>query len=605
MHGTTRRRTSIHPRARLTARLTAALAGLALSLAPGLAQAQPAAPPGPVTTDRTSAPSTDADGSHAPTADLSFRVERLSGTDRYRTAARVSAHFFAPGVPVAYVASGANHPDALSAGPAAESRGAPVLFTRPGSLPAASAAELSRLRPGRIIVVGGTGAVSGNVITELEALTDGSVTRLAGTDRYATSVRISQDAFPGGAGIVWVATGQDWPDALSAGAAAAVQDGPVLLTGRTSVPSAVRAELVRLDPGRILVAGGSGAVSEAVLQDLRSIATTERIAGGDRYATSVAVSQRVFGPGRPGVNIVTGRDYPDALAAVPTTATTRGPVLLTRPGSLPGAVATDLRRITPRTAYLLGGRGAMTIDIDRAVQRERGVCWAGPTFPRGESQKILTTVPGTSGKKMAFTLDMGGRMEGAEEIVDLLIEQQVCTTFFPTSLSAQTTEGRRVMTKIADHPELFEMGNHTVHHCDMVNGGGGSPSGAPCQRAMTDAFIRSELTDARTVLEGMALMPTEPIWRPPYGAQNARVRTLAASVGYPVTVMWARDTIDWDPATTTQQIINRTTSPLPPSGTIVLAHLGGYRTLDALPQIISVLRANGYTMTTVSQMRDG
>lgn len=588
---------SSRPTARLTARLTAALAGLALTLAPGLVQAQPTSPPGQVGTQDPAV--------HAPAGDLSFRVERLSGTDRYRTAAQVSARFFAPGVPVAYVASGANHPDALSAGPAAESRGAPVLFTRPGSLPAATATELSRLRPGRIIVVGGTGAVSGSVLTELEALTDGAVTRLAGTDRYITSVRVSQDAFPGGAGIVWVATGQDWPDALSAGAAAAVQDGPVLLTGRTSIPSAVRAEIVRLDPGRILVAGGPGAVSEAVLQDLRSIATTERIAGGDRYATSVAVSQRVFGPSRPGVSIVTGRAYPDALAAVPTTGTTRGPVLLTRPGSLPGAVATDLRRTTPRTAYLLGGRGAMTIDIDRAVQRERGVCWAGPTFPSDESQKILTTVPGTSGKKMAFTLDMGGRMEGAEEIVDLLIQHQVCTTFFPTSLSAQTTEGRAVMTKIADHPELFEMGNHTVHHCDLVNGGGGSPSGAPCQRAMTDAFIRSELTDARPVLEGLAMMPTEPIWRPPYGAQDARVRNLAASVGYPVTVMWARDTIDWDPATTTQQIISRTTSPLPPSGTIVLAHLGGYRTLDALPQIISVLRANGYTMTTVSQMRDG
>lgn len=588
---------SSRPTARLTARLTAALAGLALTLAPGLVQAQPTSPPGQVGTQDPAV--------HASAGDLSFRVERLSGTDRYRTAAQVSARFFAPGVPVAYVASGANHPDALSAGPAAESRGAPVLFTRPGSLPAATATELSRLRPGRIIVVGGTGAVSGSVLTELEALTDGAVTRLAGTDRYITSVRVSQDAFPGGAGIVWVATGQDWPDALSAGAAAAVQDGPVLLTGRTSIPSAVRAEIVRLDPGRILVAGGPGAVSEAVLQDLRSIATTERIAGGDRYATSVAVSQRVFGPSRPGVSIVTGRAYPDALAAVPTTGTTRGPVLLTRPGSLPGAVATDLRRTTPRTAYLLGGRGAMTIDIDRAVQRERGVCWAGPTFPSDESQKILTTVPGTSGKKMAFTLDMGGRMEGAEEIVDLLIQHQVCTTFFPTSLSAQTTEGRAVMTKIADHPELFEMGNHTVHHCDLVNGGGGSPSGAPCQRAMTDAFIRSELTDARPVLEGLAMMPTEPIWRPPYGAQDARVRNLAASVGYPVTVMWARDTIDWDPATTTQQIISRTTSPLPPSGTIVLAHLGGYRTLDALPQIISVLRANGYTMTTVSQMRAG
>ena len=247
----------------------------------------------------------------------------------------------------------------------------------------------------------------------------------------------------------------------------------------------------------------------------------------------------------------------------------------------------------------------MTIDIDRAVQRERGVCWAGPTYPGTESQKILTTVSGTTSRKVAFTLDMGGRMEGAEQIVDYLIANQVCTTFFPTSLSAETTQGRAVMAKIAAHPELFEMGNHTVHHCDMVRGGGGSPTGAPCNRAMTDAFIRSELTTAADVLGPLAQMPIQPLWRPPYGSHDARVRNLAAGVGYPVTVMWGRDTIDWDPATTTAQIVARTTSPLPPSGTIVLAHLGGYKTGEALPQIVSTLRANGYTMTTVSDMRDG
>ncbi|QFG68315.1 cell wall-binding repeat-containing protein [Ornithinimicrobium pratense] len=585
-------RSSTHLTTRLVARLTAVLAGAALAVSPALVQAQPTPP-------------AEQAAVQEPAGDLSFRVERLEGGDRYRTAARVSARFFTPRVPVAYVASGVNYPDALSAGPAAESRGAPVLFVRPGSVPEATAAELRRLQPGRIIVVGGSSAVNDGVLTELRALTTGTVTRLAGPDRYGTSVRISQDAFPGGADIVWVATGQAWPDALAAGAAAAVQDGPVLLTGRTSVPSAVRAEIARLKPSRILVAGAGGAVSDAVVQDLRSLAPTERISGTDRYATSVAISRRVFGTNRPGVHVATGHAYPDALAAVPTAGTTRGPVLLTRPGSLPGAVATELRRITPRTAYLLGGRGSMSLDIDRAVQRERGICWAGPTYPGNESQKVLTTVPGTTGKKVAFTLDMGGRLEGAEQIVDYLIANQVCTTFFPTSLSADSTQGRKVMAKIAAHPELFELGNHTVHHCDLVRGGGGSPTAAPCNRTMTDAFVRAELATAEPALERLAKMPIQPLWRPPYGAHDARVRSLAASVGYPVTVMWGRDTIDWDPATTAAQIVSRTTSPLPPSGTIVLAHLGGYKTSEALPQIVSTLRGAGYTLTTVSDMRDG
>jgi peptidoglycan/xylan/chitin deacetylase (PgdA/CDA1 family) len=122
---------------------------------------------------------------------------------------------------------------------------------------------------------------------------------------------------------------------------------------------------------------------------------------------------------------------------------------------------------------------------------------------------------------------------------------------------------------------------------------------------MTSTFIRSELTTAESVLLRQTGMSTKPYWRPPYGSTNQFVQDQATAVGYPKTVMWARDTIDWDPATTTAQIVARTTSPLPTSGSIVLAHLGGFRTPDALPEIIRVLRANGYTMTTVSDMRDG
>lgn len=582
-------------------RLLTCLAALALVTSPAVAQGLPevgGASPG--VSDEGAG-----DGVTTQAGDLDFRVERLVGSDRFGTAAQVSLRFHSPGVPVAYVTSGTDFPDALSAGPAADRQGGPVLFVRPDSVPTATMHELRRLDPGRIVVVGGPSAVSDDVLAALRGLTDGGVTRLAGTTRFGTSAAVSRATFPAGAATVWVSTGRNWPDALSAGAAAAVQDSPVLLVDSTSVPGVVRDEIVRLAPDRILVVGGPSAVGDAVVRDLATIATTERVAGSDRYTTSAAVARRAFGPDRPGVTLATGAAFPDALAAVPATATTRGPVLLSRSTSLPGASAVELDRLTPGTAYLLGGRSSLSIDVARAVQRERGVCWAGPTYPATEAQRILTTVPGTTSRKVAFTLDMGGRLDGATEIIDYLVEHQVCTTFFPTSAMADSPEGRPVLSRIAAHPELFEIGNHTVHHCDLVNGGGGSPSAAPCATAMTDAVVRAELANATPVLERLAQMPVRPLWRPPYGSHNARVRTLAASVGYPATAMWARDTIDWDPDTTTAQIVARTTSPLPTSGSIVLAHLGGYHTGEALPQIVSTLRANGYTLTTISDMRDG
>lgn len=573
--------------------LTALVCALGVSLAPGLG-----ATASPTVTAAAPVP-------QAPTiqdGDLDFTVERLAGSDRYATATAISREFTAAGVPVVYVAAGGSFADALSAGPAAARGGAPVLFVRQTGIPSATATELTRLRPGRIVVVGGSAVVGDTVLAALRSYTTGTVTRVSGTDRFGTSVAVSRSAFPGGADTVYVSTGRNWPDALSGGAAAVVQNAPVLLSDTSSVPSAVLAEIDRLDPSRIMLVGGTSAVSEAAAAQLRTIATTERISGADRYATALAVSQRVFGPDRPGVTIATGTDYPDALAGVPASRITRGPILLARTSSLPGSG--ELDRITPTTAYLLGGTGVLSIDVARAAQRERGVCWAGPTL-LGGSQQVLSTVPGTTSKKMAFTLDMGGNLAGATGIVDFLVEHQVCTTFFPTSIMADTTEGRRVMARIAAHPELFEVGNHTVHHCDLVNGGGGSPSAAPCAVPMTQAFVRSEIANAQPVLQRLAGMEIRPLWRPPYGSHNAWVRDQAAAVGYPITVYWGRDTIDWDPDTTTAQIVARTTSPLPPSGTIVLAHLGGFRTADALPQIVSILRANGYTMTTVSDLRDG
>lgn len=506
-------------------------------------------------------------------------------------------------MPVAFVVSGANFPDGLAAGPAGAHLNGPVLFTHRNSLSAATRTELTRLRPGRIVVVGGTNAVSQAVRDQLAALTTGTVTRVAGTDRYATAAALSRHAFAGGAATVYVATGASFPDALSGGAAAAVQSAPLLLTRSATLPETTRAELVRLNPSRIMVLGGTGAVSAAVATELNAIAPVERVSGTDRYGTSLALSLRVFGGDRPGVILATGRSWPDALASGAPTRFTRGPLLLTRGNGLAPGTTPELTRLGPTRAYVLGGRGAQTNAVPRLVQKTLGVCWAGTRAPAG-SQQVWQTVPGAA-KQVAFTLDMGGRLGDAGAIVDWLAANQVCTTFFITGASADTAAGRAVIAKIAARPHLFEVGNHTYHHCDFVNGGGGSPSAAPCQVPMTRTFIRNEMLSTENRLEpflpGMALRP---YWRPPYGVHNAFVREAVASVGYTKTVHWNRDTIDWSTTTTTSQIVSRVTSPLPPNGTIVLAHLGGYRTLDALPQVVSTLRANGYTLTTVSDMRD-
>lgn len=538
------------------------------------------------------------------TGDPAFRVERMAGPDRYATAAAVSRQFFSPGAPVAVVSTGTDFPDGLAAGPAAARWGGPVLLTQPTILPAATRSELVRLRPARIVVTGSSAVVSDTVMADLRRLTTGTVTRIGGPDRYATAAALSAGSFPAGASLAFVATGLLFPDALSAGAAAAVHQAPVLLTGSTALPAATRAELVRLSPDRIIVLGSAGAVSHEVAAQLGQIATVERVGGTDRYATATMVSARFFGVSRPGVMIATGLNFPDAMAASAAATVTRGPILLSPVNALPSGVQNEVARLTPQRAYLLGSAAVVGIGVAQDAQRVRGVCWSGRATTPGTAQ-VISQVSGTTTPKVAFTLDIGGRLTGAAQIVDFLVANQVCTTFFPTSIMAATTEGQAVMAKIAAHPELFEVGNHTVSHCDLVAGGGGSPSAAACNRTMTTTFVRSEIVNAETTLRSLTGMPIRPYWRPPYGSHNAIVRSIASGAGYTKTVMWNRDTIDWDPATTTAQIVSRSTSPLPPSGSIILAHLGGYRTREALPQVVTILRNAGYTLTSISDMRDG
>ena len=231
-------------------------------------------------------------------------------------------------------------------------------------------------------------------------------------------------------------------------------------------------------------------------------------------------------------------------------------------------------------------------------------CRAGNRVPAGE-QQIFTTVP-NAGHALALTFDMGGRLAPALDILNLLVANGVCATLFPTGAMGQTAAGQQVLALVKLHPELFEVGNHTMHHCNLVAGGGGSPAEAPCAGVTpTTEFIRAELTDAAAIIEQFAGQAPTPYWRPPYGAVDQAVRDAAASAGYTKTFMWSIDTVDWKPIAdggpTAEQIATKVVSNAR-DGSIVLMHLGGYETLDALAIMVPALRDRGFLLTSVSDL---
>ena len=217
----------------------------------------------------------------------------------------------------------------------------------------------SRLaRPGLIallLVLAGSSRVA-------HAGTSMTVTRLAGADRYATAAAISAASFAPGVEAAYVASGTNFPDALSGAAAAGAHRDPLLLVAPTGIPPAIASELNRLKPRRIFILGGSAAVSSDVAADLHSFTTgaVQRLAGGDRYATSAAISAASFEPGVPLAYVAVGTNFPDALAGAAAAGHGGVPVLLVTPTSIPAPIATELRRLAPAAISVLGGAGAVS-----------------------------------------------------------------------------------------------------------------------------------------------------------------------------------------------------------------------------------------------------
>lgn len=193
-----------------------------------------------------------------------------------------------------------------------------------------------------------------------------TVTRLAGASRYETAVALSQRAFPGTAPAVVIVNGGTFADALSAGPLANSVIGSMLLVASDSIPAATRNEITRLNPSSIYIVGGTGAVSPAVEQELRTMVASPssviRISGADRYATSRAVVERI-GTGIDDLMIATGRNFPDALAAVPAAnAFGRGALLLVdgTASSLDDATRSLLTARSAADFWIVGGTGSVS-----------------------------------------------------------------------------------------------------------------------------------------------------------------------------------------------------------------------------------------------------
>lgn len=295
----------------------------------------------------------------APTTDQSDNtlVTRSFGPGRIDTAVAVSGDHWESASDVVLATAG-DFADALSAGALAASLDAPLLLTTGNALSPAVAGELARLEPSTVHVMGGPAAISTAVTDRLTA--DGyTVRRVAGTTRFETARAAALAAGPSPSGDVAVALGEDWPDAVSAGALAASADQvPTLLTTRESLPATTLQGLADLGARRVLLIGGTAAIAGSVTEQVTEAGyAVARLSGSGRLDTSIAVARDGLSRGEPGdrpVILASAGDFPDALAA--------GALAARREGALLLVSKCDLGDAPQTSAYLDGaGFGGATI----------------------------------------------------------------------------------------------------------------------------------------------------------------------------------------------------------------------------------------------------
>lgn len=296
-------------------------------------------------------------------------LARVAGGTRFTTAV-ANAQLGFPSSSTVVLARADDFPDALAGSVLAAKLDAPILLTGRDALDPDTAAELDRLGATNVVLLGRELALSAQV--ELDVKERGiSTIRLGGADRHDTARLIAAEIVGTGKAESAIITRSDaFTDALAASNLATALRAPIILTPSGFLDDAAKALLADSveDGARIVIAGGTAAISTAVEQALADEGhPTVRRAGADRYETAVELVNETLTTTSRAITplfIASGTAFPDALTAGPVAARLGGVLVLTAPTDLGDSSATRTFLVDTgmhvTSAYVVGGDVAIT-----------------------------------------------------------------------------------------------------------------------------------------------------------------------------------------------------------------------------------------------------
>jgi peptidoglycan-N-acetylglucosamine deacetylase len=187
---------------------------------------------------------------------------------------------------------------------------------------------------------------------------------------------------------------------------------------------------------------------------------------------------------------------------------------------------------------------------------------------------------------LALVFNVGAGYTPALSILDTLADKQVHATFFVMGWWAEVHPD--MLRRIAD--DGHEVASHGGRIADLTQ--------------VSDAAVRDDLEGAEASISAVTGRTTRPLWSPPGGARNARVRGIAAELGYR-TILWTVDSGDWSVDASVESVYSHLVNDAS-NGAIVVLHFDSATTVDTtaqiLPRAVDDLRAAGYRLVTVGEL---
>ncbi len=286
-----------------------------------------------------------------------FATNRISGKDRKSTAIEISKNYFETSDNV-ILANANNFADSLSASILSKKHNAPILLTDGKKLDDQLSKEIDRLKSSQFIKIGGEKSISAQFELELEKKIKKSG-EFVGKDRYETNSQIIKQFKDSDTCII--ASGENFADSLSIGSFASQHGYPIVLVQKDKIPETIKNALKESKITKCYIIGGENSVSKSLEKDLPKI--IERIAGKDRYETSVKIAEKLF-PNSKSAFLASGEVFADSLVVNTVAAMKNTPVILTQKEKLPEITGKYLQKSNIEQITIAGGKNTVSDKIE-------------------------------------------------------------------------------------------------------------------------------------------------------------------------------------------------------------------------------------------------